>query len=357
MLAVLDSEQEMLAETVRSLAATIRVANPHDLERIDEGKAWRTLADAGLLGLRRREGGVPVASGVEAMIVAHELGAALSPVPYVASGILGVELLELAGVGDAWAERIAAGSSRPGLLMNARLLDLADLPDPDAVMIGWTTADYALGLRRAAGGAQLIKIAVDGFESPVTTADLTTPLSLRLPSGDLLAEELGQPISEADLRRWTALALTLTSADCAGAMRAALDGVVEYSKVRIAYGVPIGSFQALQHMCADAFVACEGAVTTNNYAAWAVDALEPAAALLAARTAKAWTARVARTVTETVTQVYGGIGHTWEHVAHLYVRRVLLDATLFGAEAHQLDEIYVLRRAAELGGEDAEGAR
>src|SRR5262245_19670178 len=98
MLAVLDPEQQLLAETVQSLASTMRVAGPHDVEQVDRAKAWAALADAGLLGLRRRDGGVPLASGVESMIVAHELGAALAPVPYVAA-VLAVELLELAGVG------------------------------------------------------------------------------------------------------------------------------------------------------------------------------------------------------------------------------------------------------------------
>src|SRR5215471_3573618 len=135
MLAVLDPEQQMLAETARSLAATMRITGPHDLETVDETKAWNALVGTGLLGLRRRDGGVPVASGVEAMIVAHELGAALAPVPYVAT-VLAVELLELAGVGDEWAEPIAAGSTRAGLLLDASLLAMAEATDPRAVLVG-----------------------------------------------------------------------------------------------------------------------------------------------------------------------------------------------------------------------------
>jgi len=345
MLAVLDPEQQMLAETVRSLAASMRVAGPHDVDAIDAAKGWSTLANAGLLGLRRRDGGVPLASGVEAMIVAYELGAALAPVPYVATA-LAVELLELAGAGDEWAEPIATGTTSAGLLLDSSLLGIAAASDSRAVMIGGASVDYALALQRSGDGAQLVSLPVDGFQRRAEGVDLTTPLSTRKDATDVNAESIGQPIPEADLQRWTALALTLVSADCAGAMHAAVDGVVEYTKVRIAYDVPIGSFQALQHMCADAFVDCEAAVTANNYAAWSVDALEPAGALLAARTAKAWTARVGRGVTETVTQVYGGIGHTWEHVAHLFVRRVLLDAALFGGELHQLDEIAALRATA-----------
>ena len=345
MLAVLDPEQQLLAETVQSLASTMRVAGPHDVEQVDRAKAWAALADAGLLGLRRRDGGVPLASGVESMIVAHELGAALAPVPYVAA-VLAVELLELAGVGDERAEPIAVGTSHPGLLLGSSLLDVADATDERAVMIGGLTVDQGFALRRAEGGAQLVSVGTDGIEASAAGVDLTTALATRAGGVDPSAiEDVGAPIADADLQRWRALALTLTSADCAGAMRAAVDGVVEYTKVRIAYDVPIGTFQALQHMCADAFVDCEAAVTTNNYAAWAVDALDPAEALLAAHTAKAWTARVGRGVTETVTQVYGGIGHTWEHVAHLFVRRVLLDTALFGNEVHQLDAIALLRGA------------
>src|SRR6185312_13608984 len=97
-------------------------------------------------------------------------------------------------------------------------------------------------------------------------ADLTSRTTRIAPGTELRTTDLGEPLSPEAIRRWTALALTLVSADCAGAMRAALDGVIEYSKQRIAYGVPIASFQALQHLIADAFTACEAAVTTTSYA-------------------------------------------------------------------------------------------
>lgn len=352
MFALLDPEQEMLAETARAIARAAAVTTPDDVGRVDEAKVWRTLADAGLLGLRRREQGRPWASGIEAMIVAHELGAALTPAPYATSGPLAVELLELAGVGDEHADEVSDGTVRVGLLLRASMREVADSSEPRAVLIGHSGFDYALALRPVDGGAQLVRVGVDGFERSAAAADLTLPLSTRPFGAPSTTDELGHPIVEHDLLRWTALALTLASADCAGAMRAALDGVVDYAKDRIAYNVPIGSFQALQHLCADAFVACEGAVTANNYAAWAVDALDAPDALLAARTAKAWNARFGRTVMEIVTQVYGGIGHTWEHSTHLYLRRALFDAVVFGDEAHQLDGIHELRRAARSGEAD-----
>jgi alkylation response protein AidB-like acyl-CoA dehydrogenase len=122
-------------------------------------------------------------------------------------------------------------------------------------------------------------------------------------------------------------------------MRQGLTDVVEYAKQRYQYGVPVGSFQAVQHLCAEALVAVEGADSTVKYAAWAVDELEPADALLAARTAKAYTGITARTVPETIMQVYGGIGQTWEHIAHFVNRRAMLDRQVFGDDDVQLSAI------------------
>lgn len=350
MLAVLNEEQVMLANTARTLGSAVGIRNPQELDSVDDAKVWAALADTGLLGLRRRDEGAPLASGVEAMVVAHELGAALTTAPFITSGVLAVELLELAGVGDELAEPVATGGVRVGLLLSPSLLTLADPDDTGAVLVGRATCDYALALRRTPdGGGQVVRVATEGAFAELGQTDLTTAVSTRVAGGG--SENVGTPVSAADMKRWTALALTLVSADCAGAMRSGLDGVVEYAKHRIAYGVPIGSFQALQHLCADAFAYCEGAVTTNNYAAWAVDALDPDDALLAGRTAKAWVASVAREVTETVMQVYGGIGQTWEHIAHVHARRALFDTALFGHEGHQLDEIFAMRNAQRAGGE------
>jgi alkylation response protein AidB-like acyl-CoA dehydrogenase len=136
-----------------------------------------------------------------------------------------------------------------------------------------------------------------------------------------------------------ALALTMVSADAVGAMRHGLEQAVAYTKERIQYGVPVGSFQAVQHMCAEALVAVEGADSTVKYAAWGVDELEPAEALLAARTAKAYCGMTSRAVPETIMQVYGGIGQTWEHIAHFVNRRNMLDRHVFGDDAVQQSAI------------------
>jgi alkylation response protein AidB-like acyl-CoA dehydrogenase len=128
-------------------------------------------------------------------------------------------------------------------------------------------------------------------------------------------------------------------------MREALQRAVDYAKERVQYGVPIGSFQAIQHLCADTLVQVEATASAVRYAAWALDELAPGEALLAARTAKAHMAGVARDVTETVMQVFGGIGQTWEHIAHVFTRRALVDRQLLGDGPTQLDAIADARLA------------
>jgi alkylation response protein AidB-like acyl-CoA dehydrogenase len=122
--------------------------------------------------------------------------------------------------------------------------------------------------------------------------------------------------------------------DGVGAAAAALDLAVEYAKQREQFGVPIGSFQAVQHLCADMLRDVEMARLGCYYALWAgQDANDDFHR--AATMAQAHAAEVCPHVAESVIQVFGGIGFTWEHDAHLYYRRVLAAAGLFGdADVH-----------------------
>ena len=120
-----------------------------------------------------------------------------------------------------------------------------------------------------------------------------------------------------------------------GAVRLAVD----YARERRQYGAPIGSFQAVQHLLADAHVTTEGSHSVALHAAWAVDALPPGEALAAASLAKAYCARAARSVCETAIQVHGGIGNTWECLAHVFLRRALLSTDLFGGVGKSLDRV------------------
>lgn len=346
-LALLNDEQQMLREMMGSLAGSVGAGNPRDIEEVDRSKGWGALAEAGMLGLRLRDGsGAPVGSGVDTMIVAEALGGALAPLPYVGSAVLATELLVLAGAPQDLLQSAASGAERHTVLLTPDLSGIATV-DGLAQAIAFDSAGAGHGLALSGDrDARLVRVPLGDGVRRRTSADLTREIAQLDPDPAAHregAQEVGRPLEPAELDRWKALGLTMISADAVGVMRAALDGVVAYSKERVAYGVRIGSFQALQHLCAEALVNCEAAAACVSYAAWAADELTPAEALLAAHTAKAYVATTSIEVVETVMQVYGGIGHTWEHVAHLYTRRALLDREVLGDAAHSLLRVADLR--------------
>jgi alkylation response protein AidB-like acyl-CoA dehydrogenase len=124
-------------------------------------------------------------------------------------------------------------------------------------------------------------------------------------------------------------AATVLAAELLGAASRVLEMSVDYAKDRNQFGKPIGSFQAIKHRLADALVDVEGMRSSVYYAAWSIDAGEPAASL-AASAAKAWCSDAARRVMASGLQVHGGIGFTWEHDLHLYVKRSQLDQSSWG---------------------------
>ena len=115
-----------------------------------------------------------------------------------------------------------------------------------------------------------------------------------------------------------------------GAAEAILEMAVDYAKVRQQFGEPIGSFQAIQHKCANMMVAVESARSAAWYAAWAVDS-EADDARLAARTAKAMASQALMDCAGENIQIHGGIGFTWEHDAHLYFKRAQSTLGLLGS--------------------------
>jgi alkylation response protein AidB-like acyl-CoA dehydrogenase len=145
------------------------------------------------------------------------------------------------------------------------------------------------------------------------------------------------------LARWdgsdVAVGLALTSADLVGVMTGAVRLAVDYARDRKQYGAPIGSFQAVQHMLADAFTLSEGARSIALHAACAVDALPDDEAVAAGAAAKAYCSRAAREVCEIAIQVHGGIGNTWECMAHLFLRRALAVTALYGGVGENLERV------------------
>jgi alkylation response protein AidB-like acyl-CoA dehydrogenase len=122
-------------------------------------------------------------------------------------------------------------------------------------------------------------------------------------------------------------------------MRGAIGLAVDYAVSRHQFGRSIGSFQAVQHLLADAYVLMEGSASVARHAAWAVDALPADTALEAAAVAKAYCARAARAVCETSIQVHGGIGNTWECLAHVHLRRALFSGQLLGGSGANLQRV------------------
>jgi alkylation response protein AidB-like acyl-CoA dehydrogenase len=325
-LAVYTDEQKMLDDAVRKFARDYGLNSPADLKVVDRAAGWKALSEMGIAGLRARESsGAPMASAVEIAIAVSALAERLVPLPLLGSALFPAELLALA---QAPAERLSAvteGRQSACILFDAELAEVADAGVQTAY--SWDCQGAEFGLSITPSGSEY-SVALHPITSTTDHkgADLTRAVS---------QVEVGAPVesytlSAGNRERWLAFALTLLAADILGAMRGALNGAVEYSKVRIQYKVPIGSFQAVQHMCSEALVKITGTVGTVNYAAWCIDELSPAEALLAARTAKAYAVSVGRPVCETVMQVYGGLGQTWESIAHLYLRRVMVSTYLLG---------------------------
>jgi alkylation response protein AidB-like acyl-CoA dehydrogenase len=122
------------------------------------------------------------------------------------------------------------------------------------------------------------------------------------------------------LARVTDRAAVALAAEMCGAAQRVLDMTVDYAKLRVAFGKPIGTYQGVKHKCADMLIEIENAKSLTYYAAWAVDEAEPDAAM-AVSMAKAAASDAGRKVCAAGIQLHGGIGMTWEHDLQLYLKR------------------------------------
>jgi len=118
---------------------------------------------------------------------------------------------------------------------------------------------------------------------------------------------------------------------------------VDYAKDRVQFGKPIGSFQAIKHKCADMLVDVEGMHSSAYWAAWAIGAADPDASV-AASTAKCWASDASKRVMANGLQVHGGIGFTWEHDLHFFLKRAQLDQLQFGNASFHRERLTALLR-------------
>lgn len=165
----------------------------------------------------------------------------------------------------------------------------------------------------------------------------TVDFSRRLFVVDLPALD-ARPLAEDAYARWCDLAYSATAAEMVGTARRIFDMALEYAKERKQFDVPIGSFQAIQHKLADMSLALERATAAVHYAAMTVDGDDPDRAR-AAHVAKAAAGEAARRILKDGIQIHGGIGYTWEHDLHLYLRRSTADESLFGSTGWHLDRL------------------
>jgi alkylation response protein AidB-like acyl-CoA dehydrogenase len=143
---------------------------------------------------------------------------------------------------------------------------------------------------------------------------------------------------------------TFAAAEMLGGAARALEMAVQYAKDRVQFGRPIGSFQAVKHRCADMLVDVEGMRSTAYWAAWCIGAADPEASI-AASTAKVWCSDASKRVMASALQVHGGIGFTWEHDLHLFMKRGQLDQVTFGDAVFHRERLALLLRSRVEAGE------
>ena len=292
----LTSEQQQLRDAAAKLADDLGPGSVADLD--DESRRTRlekTVESTGWRSLRTDE-----ASGVEVAIVAEEFGRGLVDVPFLGP-VLADDLYRSLG-------------AEPGPATVAFADGAVDADGRSTVLRLDGTTVQSLGIGEAQVAADLTRL----------TAGVTgTPQAI----GEL---------SDEQAKRWYALSLVVTAADMLGASRGTHALATDYAKVREQYGATIGSYQAVAHMLAEGLALIEGSISVLRHAAWAVDELPAAEAVEAARIAKIYCAKAAFTVCETSIQVHGGIGNTWECLAHVYLRRVLADTEMWPAKLEEL---------------------
>jgi alkylation response protein AidB-like acyl-CoA dehydrogenase len=168
-----------------------------------------------------------------------------------------------------------------------------------------------------AGGASVL----EGGAEPVDAIDPTRRYGR--------ADAAGEPL-EGDVQGALDRAAAVVAAELVGVCQRALDMTLANVKDRKQFGVPVGSFQAVQHRCAQMLLDTEGARSTAYFAAWAADAA-PERLAEAAGLARAAAGEAGRAVTAGAIQAHGGIGFTWEADVHWLFKRAQLDAALLGS--------------------------
>jgi alkylation response protein AidB-like acyl-CoA dehydrogenase len=357
-------EQELLRDTARKfLDASCSTKFVRECMATPEAMTpefWSRIAEQGWLGINFAEDDGGSGLGlVDLVVLMEEMGRAVMPGPYLATALLGGAAIREAGTPGQRQEHLPAiadgrlkatlatieANSRwdaSGITMSARpmrggfSLSGGKRFVPDAHL-----ADIVIVATRTRDGSTM-EDGVSLFVVPKSAAGLDMGLmpsidetrklsevrfdNVTVPETALLGElHGGWPALS---RVYDQVAVALAAEMCGGAQRV-LDMTVDYAKLRETFGKPIGSYQGVKHRCADMLVEVENAKSLTYYAAWAVD--EGATdAPLAVSMAKAYASDASRKVSNAGIQLHGGIGMTWEHDLHLYMKRAKASEVAFG---------------------------
>ena len=359
------TEQTALAATVREFLAAKASALDHVRNQLDDPRGttdtvWRGLAALGATGLLvPSEHGGSGASMVEAGIVAEELGAAINPGPWSSCAAASRALFRfgledeagalLAGIADG--SIVAAVGPLQGRGPEATRSGSEVLLRGEVDRLGdAAAADIALVMTRGSTGWALYSVPTAQLQLTEVTGIDRTRKVFRVRFDDVPAHTLSRAGDEA-VAALRDDVLALAAADALGAAQRLLDMTIDHAKSRRQFDRPIGSFQAVQQLCVSMFQTVELGRGGVLRALWAADEADPAERRLAAARIKAFGSRLAG-VGDTAIQVFGGIGYTWEHDAHLYLRRLLGFSTFLGTSDSYLEQIGADLVAGCRGGKD-----
>jgi alkylation response protein AidB-like acyl-CoA dehydrogenase len=293
---------------------------------------WKELCELGWPGIfiEEEHGGQGLGT-VELIILMEELGYALAPLPFLSNAAAGL-VLDAAGSDEQkerWLPGIASGETRGtvGILKDDGEAKL--VPDADS-------AGVILLLGHE--GARIVERGEAEVE-PVDTMDATRRFA-RVRGG-----EAGEPL-EGDRIPGVSRVAAALAAELTGVAQKAMEMAVGYARDRKQFGRPIGSYQAVSHSCAQMLLETEGARSASYYAAWCGDS-QPATLPLAACMAKAYASDAGWRVCTAALQVHGGIGFTWEHDLHFFLKRAKVDAQLYGSAREHRDAVAGLSAARE----------
>ncbi|PRZ44057.1 alkylation response protein AidB-like acyl-CoA dehydrogenase [Antricoccus suffuscus] len=358
---VFSEEQEELRQEVRRfLQKTSPLTEVRRLMETDEGydpAIYRQMAQQ--LGLQSlaipEEYGGAGYGWLELVVVFEEMGRGLLCAPYFSSIVLAASALLESG--DDAAKRdllpgIAAGTTRATLAHaedngqwdGSQIVLTAVQSDGDwqltghkSFVVDGATADVVLVIGRTAAGLALFAVSEGFSRTPLATMDQTRRLA-RLEFAATPARLIGTDgDGERILNGVRDLAAVALACEQVGGAQACLDMSVDYAKMRHQFGRPIGSFQAIKHLCADMLLEIESARSAAYAAGWAIadqDDDLPAIASLA----KAYCSDAYFNAARNTIQIHGGLGFTWEHDAHLYFKRAKSSEFFFGDSSYHREQ-------------------